>query len=55
MLNVQIASDLKEKVKELARFADMSQAQVVEFILDGYFNDSLGADLLKNIGGIRND
>jgi len=33
----------------------MSQAEIVEFILDGYFNDSVAAGLLKNIGGIADD
>ena len=55
MLNVQIESSLHDQVKKLASLASISQANLVQFILDGYFNGSTAAELLKNIGSIGND
>lgn len=47
--------ELKNNVRKLANHTEMSMGQVVEFILDGYFNDSTGAELFKNIAGLPLD
>lgn len=40
---------LHEQVKDYASKSGLNQGQVVELILDGFFNNAQGADVMKSL------
>lgn len=52
-MKVKIPSILHDQVRFYAEQSLMTQGQVIEIILSGYYNDSSGADMLKKIMVIK--
>lgn len=52
-MKVKIPAILHDQVRFYAEHSLMTQGQIVEVILSGYFNDTTGADTLKQIMRIR--
>lgn len=54
-MKVTIPNELHEKVKFYAATASLTQGQVIEMILDDYFNEKKIAATLKKIMEIENE